>query len=336
MNKSILITGGAGFIGSNFVRYALNNMDYDRVVVVDKLTYAGNKDNLKDCEQDSRYVFAQGDIGDFKLMFDLLRAYKPQAVVNFAAETHVDRSIDNPRPFVQSNVVGLVELLEACRELQRIASNDDFRFLHVSTDEVYGDLDDDSPGFKETTPYDPSSPYSASKAASDHFVSAYHRTYKLPTLITNCSNNYGPYQFPEKLIPLMILNALNGEKLPVYGSGMNVRDWLYVEDHCDAIATVLKDGKLGETYNIGGECEKTNIDVVNTICSVLDQIKPREDGESYSAQIEYVTDRPGHDHRYAIDMSKLKSELGWTPGHNFEQGLQETIQWYIERHHRTN
>ena len=330
--KSILITGGAGFIGSNFVHYTMNNGDYDKVIVLDKLTYAGNKASLSDLEEDSRFIFAQGDICDGRFVSELIRAFNPVHVVNFAAETHVDRSIDSPRQFIETNIVGVFELLEACRSNLNRSPNPDFRFLHVSTDEVYGELDDDSPGFSETTPYDPSSPYSASKAAADHLVAAYCRTFGFPGLITNCSNNYGPYQFPEKLIPLMILNALELEKLPVYGTGKNVRDWLYVDDHCDAIFTVLNKGKVGETYNIGGECEQTNLEVVKTICSVLDDlIKPAyQEKTSYKELITFVEDRPGHDHRYAIDMTKIKEELGWSPKHNFEEGLRSTIQWYLD------
>jgi dTDP-glucose 4,6-dehydratase len=329
---SILVTGGAGFIGSNFVLEWFRHED-ERVTVLDKLTYAGNPDNLASLAEDSRFELVRGDIGDRAQVADLLSRHRVRAVLNFAAESHVDRSIHGPGEFIQTNVVGTFELLEAVRgywgaldDEQRAA----FRFLHVSTDEVYGSLSDTDPAFTEQNRYEPNSPYSASKAASDHLVRAYHHTYGLPVLTTNCSNNYGPYHFPEKLIPLMILNALNGKPLPVYGDGRNVRDWLYVTDHCSAIRRVLGAGRVGETYNVGGWNEKTNLEVVGEICAILDELRPRADGLSYREQIQFVKDRPGHDRRYAIDASKIERELGWRPEETFERGIRKTIQWYLE------
>ena len=328
----ILVTGGCGFIGSNFVHQQINNTD-NTILNFDKLTYAGNPDNLSSIEQNPRYSFVQGDICDTALVSETISEFQPEAVVHFAAESHVDRSIDGPMDFVNTNIIGTATLLNATRKYLEVRSqksdSDEFRFLHVSTDEVFGSLGDDG-FFTETTAYDPSSPYSASKAGSDHLVRAWYRTYEFPALITNCSNNYGPYQFPEKLIPLMIANCVDEKPLPVYGEGLNVRDWLYVTDHCDAIYTVLKNGQSGETYNIGGNNEIKNIDIVNTICSTLDELKPRSNGSSYSELITYVTDRPGHDFRYAIDASKIKNELNWEPKETFETGIRRTIQWYLE------
>ena len=325
-----LVTGGAGFIGGNFVLEAVR--DGIKVINLDALTYAGNLDTLASLDASANHVFVEGDIGDRELVANLLAEHQPTALVNFAAESHVDRSIDGPAEFVQTNVVGTLGLLEAVRDYWRSlegASADAFRFLHVSTDEVYGSLGDTGL-FTEETPYAPNSPYSASKAASDHLVRAFHHTYGLPVLTTNCSNNYGPYQFPEKLIPLVIAKAVAGEPLPIYGDGKNVRDWLYVADHCSAIRRVLEAGKVGETYNVGGNSEMQNIEVVKTICSLLDKQHPRADGNPYDAQITYVKDRPGHDRRYAIDASKLKRELGWEPAHTFEQGIAETVSWYLD------
>ncbi len=329
----ILVTGGAGFIGGNFVLDWLANPNSEGIVNLDKLTYAGNLITLKSLEKDTRHVFVQGDIGDFKLVFSLLKNYHIRAVLNFAAESHVDRSIHGPDDFIQTNVVGSFNLLEAVRiywaELPKLQKQK-FRFLHISTDEVYGSLSPGAPKFLEGDPYEPNSPYSASKAASDHLVRAWHNTYGLPILITNCSNNYGPYQFPEKLIPLVILNALAGKPLPIYGDGQYIRDWLYVKDHCSAICRILDDGKLGEKYNVGGGNEKTNLDVVHSICLILDGLMPRADGISYSSQITYVKDRPAHDRRYAIDATKLERELGWRPAVTFETGIQKTVQWYLD------
>lgn len=331
---NILVTGGCGFIGSNFVRQRLleAQSSVTKLVNLDKLTYAGNPANLADLAHDPRYVFAEGDIGDTDFVATLLHEHRIDAIVNFAAESHVDRSIDSPEPFVQTNVVGTLRLLNAARlywatlpEPKKSA----FRFLHVSTDEVYGTLSPTDPAFTEETPFAPNSPYAASKAASDHLVRAYQHTYKLPTLTTNCSNNYGPYHFPEKLIPLMILNALEGKSLPVYGDGMQIRDWLYVEDHAAAIWLVLRKGRIGETYNIGGLNEKPNIEIVHTICDLLDQKSPRADGKSYRTQITHVADRPGHDRRYAIDCRKIQSELGWAPRENFRSGIEKTVDWYL-------
>ena len=325
-----LVTGGAGFIGGNFVLKAV--ADGVRVVNLDALTYAGNRDTLAPLQGNPDHVFVHGDIGDQALVARLLAEHRPDAVVNFAAESHVDRSIDGPGAFVQTNVVGTLALLEATRDYWKSlagAARDAFRFLHVSTDEVYGSLGD-SGKFSETTAYAPNSPYSASKAASDHLVRAFHHTYGLPVVTTNCSNNYGPFQFPEKLIPLVIAKAIAGEPLPIYGDGKNVRDWLYVGDHCSAIRAVLERGRVGETYNVGGDAERQNIEVVNTICALLDQRRPRADGKPRDSQITYVKDRPGHDRRYAIDATKLKSELGWAPAHSFEQGIAETVDWYLD------
>ena len=328
---TILVTGGAGFIGSNFVHAWL--AQHDEVLVnLDKLTYAGNLRNLHALAGDSRHHFVQGDIGDTTLVSQLLATHQPRAVLHFAAESHVDRSIHGPMDFIQTNVVGTFQLLESVRA--HWSGLDDqsrqaFRFLHVSTDEVYGSLAADAPAFSETHPYEPNSPYSASKAASDHLVRAWHHTYGLPVLTTNCSNNYGPYHFPEKLIPLVIHNALAGKPLPIYGDGQQVRDWLYVEDHCKAIMRVLKDGRLGETYNVGGWNEKPNIEVVSTLCALLDELQPRADGQSYATQMTFVKDRPGHDRRYAIDARKLERELGWRPEETFETGLRKTVQWYL-------
>ena len=326
-----VVTGGAGFIGSNFVRLALASSEA-RIVVVDKLTYAGNLESLADVSDDPRFEFVRADIADRAAMEELFRAHRPSALLNFAAETHVDRSIDGPAAFIHTNVVGTFELLDAARRhlaglAPAVAQR--FRFLHVSTDEVYGSLGPTG-AFVETTPYEPNSPYSASKAGADHLVRAYHATYGVPTLLTNCSNNYGPYQFPEKLIPLVIARALAGEPLPVYGDGRNVRDWLYVGDHCAAIRAVLEGGRVGETYNVGGDAEMQNIDVVHVICKLLDERRPRSDGQPRSSQITYVADRPGHDRRYAIDASKLHNELGWKPAHSFEQGIADTVDWYLE------
>ncbi|MCL1635173.1 dTDP-glucose 4,6-dehydratase [Luteimonas sp. SX5] len=324
-----LVTGGAGFIGGNFVLGAV--ADGIKIVNLDALTYAGNLDTLSTLEGDPRHAFVQGDIGDRVLVARLLAEHRPDAVVNFAAESHVDRSIDGPAAFVQTNVVGTLSLLEAARDYWKGLegpAKDAFRFLHVSTDEVYGSLGD-SGKFTESTAYAPNSPYSASKAASDHLVRAFHHTYGLPVLTTNCSNNYGPYQFPEKLIPLVIAKAIAGEPLPVYGDGKNVRDWLYVGDHCSAIRAVLERGRVGETYNVGGDAERQNIEVVNAICALLDERRPREDGKPRNSQIAYVKDRPGHDRRYAIDASKIQDELGWKPSHTFEQGIAGTVDWYL-------
>jgi dTDP-glucose 4,6-dehydratase len=324
---TLLVTGGAGFIGGNFVHLAVNT-GY-RVVNLDKLTYAGNLATLASLSDSGDHEFIHGDIGDKALVAALLSKYRPQAIVNFAAESHVDRSIDGPAAFVETNVTGTLALLEAAREhLAALAADEAarFRFLHVSTDEVYGSLGNEG-RFNEHTPYAPNSPYSASKAASDHLVRAFHHTYGLPTLTTNCSNNYGPWQFPEKLIPLVVQKALAGEALPVYGDGKNVRDWLFVEDHCEAIFTVLAGGRPGETYNIGGDSERTNIDVVHAICDLLDERVPAD--RPRRELVEFVRDRPGHDRRYAIDASKLRNELGWVPRHDFTQGLARTIDWYL-------
>ena len=324
-----LVTGGAGFIGGNFVLDAV--AAGIRVVNLDLLTYAGNLDTLASLDGNPGHVFVQGDIGDRELVARLLAGHRPDAIVNFAAESHVDRSIDGPAAFVQTNVVGTLGLLECARDYWRELPEPRkgaFRFLHVSTDEVYGSLGDEGL-FTETTPYAPNSPYSASKAASDHLVRAFHHTYGLPVLTTNCSNNYGPYQFPEKLIPLVIAKAVAGEPLPVYGDGKNVRDWLFVKDHCSAIARVLEAGRVGEVYNVGGNAERRNIEVVETICRLLDERRPREDGEPRASQITFVRDRPGHDRRYAIDASKIRNELGWNPSVSFEQGLAATVDWYL-------
>jgi dTDP-glucose 4,6-dehydratase len=328
----ILVTGAAGFIGANFVLDWVAQSQ-EPVVNLDKLTYAGNPENLASLQGNPGHIFVQGDIGDRALVDRLLAEHKPRAVVNFAAESHVDRSIHGPEDFIQTNVVGTFHLLESVRaywgSLEDEAKSA-FRFLHVSTDEVYGTLGPNDAPFTETTPYTPNSPYSASKAASDHLVRAYHHTYGLPTLTTNCSNNYGPYHFPEKLIPLMIVNALAGKPLPVYGDGMQVRDWLFVKDHCSAIRRVLEAGTTGETYNVGGWNEKPNIEIVKTVCALLDDLRPRADGQSYATQITYVKDRPGHDRRYAIDATKIHRELGWKPAETFETGIRKTVQWYLD------
>ena len=328
----ILVTGGAGFIGANFVLDWLAATD-EPLVNLDKLTYAGNLENLTSLANDSRHIFVKGDIGDGDLVANLLSIHKPRGVVNFAAESHVDRSILGPKDFIHTNVVGTFGLLEAVRAYWSSLDGESgraFRFLHVSTDEVYGSLAPHEPAFTETHRYEPNSPYSASKAASDHLVRAYHHTYGLPVLTTNCSNNYGPRHFPEKLIPLMIVNALGGKPLPVYGDGMQVRDWLYVKDHCSAIRRVLDVGRLGEVYNVGGWNEMPNIDIVNTICTLLDELRPKPGGTSYRTQISYVKDRPGHDRRYAIDARKIESELGWKPSETFESGIRKTVQWYLD------
>lgn len=329
---TILVSGGAGFIGGNFVLDWLERHD-ETVINLDKLTYAGNLDTLRELKGDDRHVFVHGDIGDRELVSDLLSIHKPRAVINFAAESHVDRSIHGPGDFIQTNIVGTFNLLEAVRghwDGLPDGEKQGFRFLHVSTDEVYGTLSKDDAPFNELNRYEPNSPYSASKAASDHLVRAWHHTYGLPVLTTNCSNNYGPYHFPEKLIPLVILNALSGKSLPIYGDGQQIRDWLYVRDHCSAIRRVLEAGTVGETYNVGGWNEKPNLDVVQTICAILDELKPKADGGRYSDQITFVKDRPGHDRRYAIDARKLEHELGWRPAETFETGIRKTIAWYLE------
>lgn len=328
----ILVTGGAGFIGANFVLDWLAHHD-EPVINVDKLTYAGNLENLASLQGDVRHIFVQADIGDSAVIGQLLAQHQPRAVVNFAAESHVDRSIHGPEDFIQTNVVGTFRLLEAVRAYWNGLEGEaktSFRFLHVSTDEVYGTLSLTDPAFTEENNYEPNSPYSASKAASDHLVRAWHHTYGLPVLTTNCSNNYGPLHFPEKLIPLMIVNALAGKPLPIYGDGQQIRDWLYVRDHCSAIRRVLDAGKVGETYNVGGWNEKANIDIVKTVCALLDELRPRADGKSYAEQITFVTDRPGHDRRYAIDARKLERELGWKPAETFETGIRKTVQWYLD------
>lgn len=328
----ILVTGGAGFIGSNFVLDWLAQSD-EPIVNLDKLTYAGNLENLARLQGDARYIFVKGDLGDRALVDRLLAEHRPRAVLHFAAESHVDRSIHGPEDFIQTNIVGTFRLLEAVRAYWSALPEADktaFRFLHVSTDEVYGTLSKDDPPFAETNAYEPNSPYSASKAASDHLVRAWHHTYGLPVLTTNCSNNYGPYHFPEKLIPLMIVNALAGKPLPVYGDGLQVRDWLYVKDHCSAIRRVLEVGQMGETYNVGGWNEKPNIEIVHTVCALLDELRPKADGTSYKTQITHVPDRPGHDRRYAIDARKIERELGWKPVETFETGIRKTVQWYLD------
>ena len=337
--RTVIVTGGAGFIGSNFVRYLLAQTD-SRVVVVDKLTYAGNLASIDDVLKDARVTFVRADITDRNAIEEIFRTVAPSTVVNFAAESHVDRSIDNPLPFIESNIVGTFVLLEVSRQYLKdkgsVASSG-FRFLHVSTDEVYGSLGPEGL-FSETTPYAPNSPYAASKASADHLVRAYYETYGLPALITNCSNNYGPYQFPEKLIPLMTLNAIEGKPLPIYGDGSNVRDWLYVEDHCTGIGLALENGRPGEKYNIGGGNERTNLQIVDALCAVLDELSPaannqalvREGRASYNDLKTFVADRPGHDRRYAIDSTRIQRELGWRPKHDFESGLKETVRWYLD------
>ena len=329
---TIMVTGGAGFIGSNFVMDWLRSSD-EVVINLDKLTYAGNLQNLASLQGDARHVFVQGDFGDSALVARLLAQYQPRAVINFAAESHVDRSIHGPAEFIQTNIVGTFHLLEAVRAYWKglpEAPQSAFRLLHVSTDEVYGSLAKADDAFTETHRYEPNSPYSASKAASDHLVRAYHHTYGLPVLTTNCSNNYGPFHFPEKLIPLMIVNAQAGKPLPVYGDGQQIRDWLYVTDHCSAIRRVLEAGQPGEIYNVGGWNEKPNLDIVHTVCALLDELKPRADGKPYKEQITYVTDRPGHDRRYAIDARKIEQNLGWKPSETFETGIRKTVQWYLD------
>ena len=329
----ILVTGGAGFIGSNFVLNSLVDRKFNSIVNIDKLTYAGNLTTLNSLKNDTRHIFIQGDIGDRDLVSRLLNQFRPSAIINFAAESHVDRSIHGPGEFIDTNIVGTFNLLESARSyydsLQGL-ERDNFRFLQVSTDEVYGTLESNAPAFTEKNTYEPNSPYAASKAASDHLVRAWFHTYGLPVLTTNCSNNYGPYQFPEKLIPLVIHNALKGKSIPIYGDGLQVRDWLYVEDHCLGIQTVLNKGILGETYNIGGNNEKTNISVVQLICSLLDQLRPKVDQKSYSEQITCVADRPGHDRRYAINASKIAADLGWKPKETFDTGIRKTVQWYLD------
>jgi len=336
---TLIVTGGAGFIGCNFVRLALERTDA-RVVVVDSLTYAGNLESLADVSESPRFAFVRADIADRDAIRACLDEHRPAAIVNFAAETHVDRSIDDPAAFVRTNVAGTFELLEAARQLLKQstpAEREAFRFLHVSTDEVYGTLGD-SGRFSEDTPYAPNSPYAASKAAADHLLRAYHETYRLPTLLTNCSNNYGPYQFPEKLIPLMILNAVEGKPLPIYGDGGNVRDWLFVEDHCAGVLEVLRRGRPGDKYNIGGDCEKRNVEIIDALCAILEQERPAAGNPALSGQglrsylelKRFVKDRPGHDRRYAIDASKIRNELGWRPAHDLESGLRRTVRWYLE------
>src|SRR3982751_6913323 len=327
----IVVTGGAGFIGANFMLDWFKQFD-EAIVNLDLLTYAGNLQNLAELAEDGRHIFVKGDIGDFALMSTLLGQYRPRAIINFAAESHVDRSIHGPEDFIQTNIVGTFRLLEATRNYWNGLDGQakrNFRFVHVSTDEVYGSLASEAPAFTETRGYEPNSPYSASKAASDHLVRAYHHTYGLPVLTTNCSNNYGPYQFPEKLIPLVLMNALAGKPLPIYGDGSNVRDWLYVGDHCSAICTVLSKGRVGETYNIGGWNEMPNLEIVKTICGLLDELRPAPDGR-YERLITFVTDRPGHDRRYAIDARKIERELGWRPTETFETGIRKTVDWYLK------
>ena len=329
---TIVVTGAAGFIGSNFVLNWLENND-EKIIALDKLTYAGNLENLKSVETHQNYEFVQADISDSKLIAKLLKNQQPKAIINFAAESHVDRSIHGPDDFMQTNIMGTYRLLEEARSFFYTLSENDkkmFRFLQVSTDEVYGTLTNSDPAFKETNQYEPNSPYSASKAASDHLVRAWLHTYGLPVLTTNCSNNYGPYHFPEKLIPLCIINALQGKDLPIYGDGQQIRDWLYVVDHCKGIATVLEKGVVGESYNIGGWNEMTNLDVVHILCDLLDELKPRLDGKSYNEQITFVKDRPGHDRRYAIDANKISNKLGWKPEETFESGIRLTVQWYLD------
>ena len=332
MNNAIFITGGCGFIGSNFIQYILTNTEYRTVINLDKLTYAGNTNNLVDIQKDDRYIFIQGDICDHNCVRNIFKEYNPNAVVHFAAESHVDRSIDGPQQFIQTNIIGtsviLQESLDYYIHLNKIYRSK-FKFHHISTDEVFGSLGEGG-YFSESTAYDPSSPYSASKASSDHLVRAWHRTFGLPVTISNCSNNYGPYQFPEKLIPLMILNCLAQKPLPVYGTGENVRDWLYVQDHCDAINMVLQKGTIGETYNVGGNNEIKNIQIVKDICTILDEVKPAQSGKSYHQLITFVKDRPGHDFRYAINSKKIKQDLGWQPQETFQSGLRKTINWYLD------
>ena len=330
--KTYLITGGCGFIGSNFIQYLFENEIAKHVINIDKMTYAGNKENLSLIKGQSNYSLFEGDICNRELLGNILQKYNPDVLVHFAAESHVDRSIDEPTEFIQTNVVGTLSLLhESSQWLKNLPSDlkNKFRFIHISTDEVYGSLGNNGK-FKESTPYDPSSPYSASKASSDHLARAWYKTYDLPVIVTNCSNNYGPYQFPEKLIPLMIINALAGKELPIYGTGLNIRDWLYVRDHCEAIQTVINFGRLGQTYNIGGNNEITNIQIVNTICEILTHKRPLDNGKSYKDQIVFVPDRPGHDFRYSIDSFKIMNELSWSPKESFETGIEKTISWYLK------
>ncbi len=326
----ILVTGGAGFIGSNFILDWLSHND-EPVLNLDALTYAGNLHNLASLKGDPRYTFVHGNIADASLVAGLLSRHAPTAIINFAAESHVDRSIHGPEEFIQTNILGTFRLLEAARAYwSSLPNGNAFRFLHISTDEVFGTLSPADPAFDEQTPYQPNSPYSASKAASDHLVRAYHHTYGMPVLTTNCSNNYGPYHFPEKLIPLVIHNALQGRPLPIYGDGQQIRDWLYVRDHCSAVRRVLEAGEPGQTYNIGGLNERTNLEVVTLLCDILDERRPKADGTSYSSQINYVTDRPGHDRRYAIDARKIQEQLGWRPAETFDSGIRKTVEWYLE------
>ena len=332
MNNNILVTGGSGFIGSNFIQYLINNSDYKKIINLDKLTYAGNSDNLINIENDPRYKFVKGDICNRDFINKIFHDYKPITIVHFAAESHVDRSIDGPKDFIDTNIIGTYNLLQESLNIYSKLNKESksfFKFHHISTDEVFGSLGE-SGYFTEDTAYDPSSPYSASKASSDHLVRAWHRTFGLPITISNCSNNYGPYQFPEKLIPLMIINCLSNKELPVYGKGDNVRDWLYVEDHCKAIDLILKDGAIGETYNIGGNNEIKNIKIVKSICSILDTLEPTKSLKQYSDLITFVSDRPGHDFRYSIDTTKIKNELNWGPEESFDTGLLKTIKWYLD------
>jgi dTDP-glucose 4,6-dehydratase len=329
---AILVTGGAGFIGSNFVNDWLIQSN-EPIINLDKLTYAGNLENLSNLNKNKFHFFVHGCIGDSALVTSLLREHKPRAIINFAAESHVDRSIDSPNAFIETNIVSTFNFLENSLNYWRALEKNnkqEFKFVHISTDEVYGSLLENEPAFTERNPYMPNSPYSASKAASDHLVRAYHHTFGLPTITTNCSNNYGPYQFPEKLIPLVIVNALNNQKLPIYGDGEQIRDWLYVKDHCSAIIKVLNQGKIGDVYNIGGNSEKTNISIVQTICDLLDDLVPRPDGKLYSDLIEFVQDRPGHDRRYAINASKISDDLGWKPKETFDTGIKKTVEWYLQ------
>lgn len=332
MFDKLLVTGGAGFIGSNFIRYILENNDDVKIVNLDLLTYAGSLENLKDLPNAGNYTFVKGDVQDEDLVANLLREHEINAIVHFAAESHVDRSILGPAAFVQTNIGGTFSMLEAARKVwlqEKKLGADEVRFHHISTDEVYGTLAPDDPPFEENTPYAPNSPYAASKASSDHLVRSYVHTYGLPATLTNCTNNYGPYQFPEKLIPLMILNALAGKELPIYGDGMQIRDWLYVEDHAEAIWQVLQQGRTGESYCIGGNNQPPNIQIVDTICEILDELRPQASGASYAAQKTYVQDRPGHDRRYAMKIDKIHTELGWQPKHNLKDGLMKTIRWYL-------
>ena len=332
MDNKILVTGGSGFIGSNFIHYLINNTDYQRIINLDKLTYAGNNENLINIQQNIRYKFIKGNICDRQCIKKIFQDYSPNKIVHFAAESHVDRSIDGPKDFINTNIVGTSILLEESlsyyNKLKKL-SKSSFKFHHISTDEVFGSLGEKG-SFVEDSPYDPSSPYSASKASSDRLVRAWHRTFGLPVTISNCSNNYGPYQFPEKLIPLMIINCLSNKSLPVYGKGENIRDWLYVEDHCKAINLILQEGAIGDTYNIGGNNEISNLNIVESICTILDKLKPSNSGKSYSQMISFVKDRPGHDFRYAINTTKIKKDLNWEPKETFDSGLTKTIKWYLE------